>query len=108
MGGFTSRVSGSKGSSVSYESSMNRQTSAYSPLKQVISLLEDLDAKRQFVSRKEQELQDARQEMVSVTQKVQTTLESLDPSTRELVRGLLGQIDGKEHESLTQEEIKGK
>ena len=33
----------------------NRKSSAYSPLKQVISLLEELDESRQTVARKEQE-----------------------------------------------------
>ncbi len=107
MGGFRSSGIGSKGSSVSYESSSNRQTSAYSPLKQVISLLEDLDQSRQAVARKEQELERAKQEMASATQKVQTKLESLDPSTRDLIRGMLGQIDGKT-DSFTDEETKGR
>lgn len=107
MGSYRSSGIGSKGSSVSYESSYNRQNSAYSPLKQVIALLEDSDASRQEVARKEQELEKAKQNMVSATQKVQTKLESLDPSTRELIRGMLGQIDGKT-DSFTDEETKGR
>ena len=46
--------------------------------------------------------------MVNATQKVQTRLENLDPSTRDLIKGMLGQIDGKENDSLTQGETKGK
>ncbi len=107
MGGFRSPGIGSKGSSVSRESTTNRQTSAYSPLKQVISLLEELDESRQIVVKKEKELEEAKQDMANATQKVQTKLVSLDPSTRDLIKGMLGQIDGKTT-SLTQEEAKGK
>ena len=45
--------------------------------------------------------------LITPTQKVQTKLESLDPSTRELIRGMLGQIDGKT-DSFTDEETKGR
>ena len=107
MGGFRSSGIGSKGSSVSHENNVNRQTSAYSPLKQVISLLEELDESRQVVTRKEQELEQAKQSMATVTQKFQTKLESLDPSTRDLIKGMLGQIDEKENDSLTQGKTKG-
>lgn len=109
MGGFRSSGIGSKGSSISHsDSSVNRKSSAYSPLKQVISLLEELDESRQTVARKEQELEKAKLDMVNATQKVQTKLENLDPSTRDLIKGMLGQIDGKENDSLTQGETKGK
>lgn len=109
MGGFRSSGIGSKGSSISYsDSSVNRQSSAYSPLKQVISLLEELDESRQTVARKEHELEQAKQIMATDTKKFQTKLESLDPSTRDLIKGMLGQIDGKENDSLTQEKTTGK
>ena len=57
---------------------------------------------------KEHELEQAKQIMTTVTEKFQTKLESLDPSTRDLIKGMLGQIDGKENDTLTQEETTGK
>ena len=108
MGGFSSFGTGSKGSSISHENTDNKKSFSSSPLKQVISLLEELDESRQIVARKEQELEKAKQDMVNATQKVQTKLENLDPSTRDLIKGMLGQIDGKENDSLTQGETKGK
>lgn len=108
MGGFRTPGIGSKGS-VSYsDSSVNKQSSTSLPLKQTISLLQDLDESRQLVARKEQELLQAKQNMATVTKRIQTNLESLDKSTRDLITLMLGQIDGKENESLTQEETKGK
>lgn len=109
MGNIRYISAGSKGSSISHsDSSVNRQSSTLSPLKQVISLLEELDESRQTVVRKEQELEQAKQSMATATQKFQAKLESLDSSTRDLIKGMLGQIDGKENDSLTQEETKGK
>lgn len=103
MGSYTSSGIGSKGNSASYESGVNKKTSAYSPLKQVISLLEELDQSRQKVAIKEQELSQAKQELILATSKVQTKLSGLDPSTRELIKDILGQVDGKTSNSFTQE-----
>lgn len=92
MGGFRSSGLGSKGS----VSKTEREIPVSTPLRQVISTLEELDRSRQQVAKKEQELEKARQDMATNAQRVQTVLENLDPSTRDMVKGLLGQIDSKE------------
>ncbi len=103
MGSYTSFGSGSKESSIRYEST----GSTYSPLRQVVDLLEELDASKAEVARKERELEIAKNNMNSVTSKVQTKLGNLDPNTIELVRGMLNQIDGKTN-SFMDEETKGR
>lgn len=107
MGGFSSFGTGSKGSSISHENTDNKKSFSSSPLKQVISLLEELDESRQIVARKEQELENAKQNMDNITQKVMAKLASLEPSTKGLLKGILGQIDG-ETVSLIKKETEGK
>ena len=89
MGSVSSYSYSGKGSSKS--ESRIHQVSA--PIGQVISMLKDLDEKRQKVSEAETRLDKARNDLNNSQFKLQQKLESLDPNTRDLIRGILGQLD---------------
>ena len=89
MGSVSSYSYSGKGSSKS--ESRIHQVSA--PIRQVISMLEDLDVKRQKVSEAETRLSIARNDLNNSQAKLQQKLESLDPNTRDFIRGVLGLLD---------------
>lgn len=89
MGSVSSYSYSGKGSSKS--ESRIRQVSA--PIRQVISMLEDLDVKRQKVSEAETRLSIAKNDLNNSQAKLQQKLESLDPNTRDFIRGVLGLLD---------------
>lgn len=75
------------------------------PIRQVISMLEDLDEKRQRVSEAELKLDSARKELTDSQAKLQQKIVSLDPKTRDLIKGILGLLDSEEK---TDDHTKGK
>ncbi len=68
-----------------------RQSTFFSPMKRVISLLEELDRNRLIVAKKEQELEEAKRDMYEVEKRVKSELAGLDPTTMDLFRGILSQ-----------------
>lgn len=105
MGSYSSSGMGSKG--VSYSSS-NRRSSSNSPLKQLISMLEELEQSRQTVEMKERELEEAKRDMEVVAKKVKTRLDNMDPTTKDLIRDMLDLVDGKIDDNLTQGNLRGR
>lgn len=96
-------VSFYSGKSSSKSESRIHQVSA--PIRQVISMLEDLDEKRQKVSEAETRLDKARNDLNNSQVKLQQKIESLDPNTRDLIRGILTQLD---QDTKTNDQTKGR
>lgn len=89
---------GSKGSYEQETSYSNRQfTSHTSPLKQIISLIEEVGRRADKVALKEQELSNARRELDAKKIELDRVLANLDPRTKELLSSLTQSfnIDGK-------------
>lgn len=91
-----------------FSSDTNRQSSAYLPLKQVISLLEKLDECRLEIAEEERVLERKKQDLARITQEVLIKLEELTPSAREFILGMLNQSDGLIAKGSTQEKNPGK
>lgn len=66
------------------------------PIRQVRSILEELDKKRQIVLEAELRLSNAKNDLRESEIKFQQKMESLTPETRDMIRSLLGLLDPDE------------